>query len=92
MCKLLAFLRTGYHKSLLRHPLHQTTSLALVALAAIVPQIIEAQPARAKSTMRPNIVFINDLAPRNPERVAELLSVLKKQVSQDPGKHSLKEH
>ena len=58
MFKSLATTQAGCRRSFPRHLLHRITTLAISVFAALVAQVIYTQPANAKSSGRPNIVFI----------------------------------
>ena len=58
MFQFLAMTQAGCRRSFPRHLLHRITTLAIMALAALIAQVIYTQPVNAESSDRPNIVLI----------------------------------
>ena len=58
MLRALALTQVGCRRSFPRHLRHRITTLAAMAVAALIPQVIYAQSDNAKSSERPNILFI----------------------------------
>jgi arylsulfatase len=58
MFQFLAMTPAGCRRSFLRHLLHRITTLAILAVAALVTQVSYTQPVTADQASRPNIVLI----------------------------------
>ena len=58
MFRFLTATQAGCRRSFPRHLLHRITTLAIATFAVLIAQVIYSQPVSAKSSDRPNIIYI----------------------------------